>query len=64
MYIKFKYIEAIFDAIDFISSNVDGADYDKQERELLDTLRELRRKMNESQHKRLVNYYLHKKKKV
>jgi hypothetical protein len=61
MHIKTKYINAIIDAIDFISTNVDGADEENSEQELLSTLHECKNKMREDQHKRRVNYYLNKK---
>jgi hypothetical protein len=61
MHVKSKYIQAIEDAIDFIQHNVDGADSEQNEYETLIILRELVKKMEESQHKRLVNYFIRKK---
>ena len=61
MHVKSKYIDAIHAAIDFIETNIDGADENNQEKEMLETLRELREKMNKSKHKSLVRYYVRKK---
>jgi len=58
MHVKSKYIQAVSDAIDFIQHNVDGADDEQNESETLKNLRELEKKMGESQHKKLVRYYL------
>ena len=60
MHIKQKYIDAIVDAIDFVSNRVDGADEGKDEKEMLDALRELQETMQRSYHKSLVNYYVKK----
>ncbi len=60
MHVKIKYIQAVEDAIDFIQHNVDGADEAQNESETLTILRELIFKMEESNHRRLVNYYLSK----
>jgi len=60
MHVKSKYIKAVEDAIDFIHHNVDGADDDQNEQETLEVLRELVKKMEESQHKRLVGYFVRK----
>lgn len=60
MHIKQKYIDAIVDAIDFVSNRVDGADEGKDEKEMLDTLHELQESMKRSYHKTLVNYYVKK----
>lgn len=60
MHVKTKYIEAIHSAIDFIEENVDGADDENTENELRGTLNELLKAMEESQHKKLVNYYVRK----
>lgn len=60
MHIKTKYIEAVHAAIDFIETNIDGADDDKQEQEMLEALRELRKSMQESKYKELVRYYVRK----
>lgn len=58
MHVKSKYIQAVEDAIDFIAHNVDGADDEQNESETLQTLRELVKRMSESQHKRRVRYYV------
>lgn len=63
MHIKAKYIDAVHAAIDFIQTNVDGADESNQEQETLNVLRELRKSMEESKHKKLVSYYFNKFKK-
>lgn len=60
MHVKSKYIKAVEDAIDFIHHNVDGADDEQDETETLKVLRELADKMNESQHKKRVSYYVRK----
>ena len=60
MHIKSKYIQAVEDAIDFIQHNVDGAEDEHNETETLKVLRELAKKMNETKHKQLVNYYVRK----
>lgn len=60
MHVKSKYIQAVEGAIDFIQHNVDGADDEQNESETLKVLRELVNKMNESQHKRRVGYYVRK----
>jgi len=62
MHVKHKYINALIDAIDFITTNVDGADEGKREEEMLSILHEMVDKMKVSQHKALVNYYVRKKK--
>jgi len=62
MHVKSKYIQAVEDAIDFVQHNVDGADDGQNESETLKVLRELVNKMNQSQHKQRVNYYVRKKK--
>lgn len=63
MYVISKYINAVIDAIDFIYGNTDGACEGHQELDTLSVLRELVKKMNDSQHKQLVGYYLKKHKK-
>ena len=60
MHIKNKYINAIIDAMDFISQNTDGASEEHQEKETLTVLQEIITKMEESEHKRLVRYYVRK----
>ena len=60
MHIKSKYIQAVEDAIDYIQHNVDGAEDEQNESETLINLRELVKKMGESQHKKLVRYYVFK----
>lgn len=60
MYIKNEYMNAITDAIDFISQNVDGASEEHNESETLHVLREMLVKMEESYHKNLVKYYVRK----
>lgn len=60
MHVKSKYIQAVEDAIDFLHHNTDGAEEEQNESETLETLRELVKKMEESQHKRLVGYYVRK----
>jgi hypothetical protein len=60
MHVKSKYIQAVEDAIDFIGHNTDGADDEQNESETLQILKELVKKMEESQHKRLVGYYVRK----
>lgn len=61
MHVKEKYIDAVNNAIDFISTNVDGADEEHQEKETLKSLRELFQSMIKSQHKKRVSYYVNKK---
>jgi hypothetical protein len=60
MHVKSKYIQAVEDAIDFMQHNVDGADDEQGETETIKILRELANKMNESQHKQRVRYYVRK----
>jgi len=60
MHVKSKYIQAVEDAIDFIHHNTDGAEDEHNESETLKNLRELVNKMGESQHKKLVRYYVSK----
>ena len=60
MHIKAKYIDAVHSAIDFIETNVDGANEDNQEQETLSVLRELMKSMIYSNHKKLVSYYVRK----
>ena len=60
MHIKSKYIQAIENAIDFISHNADGASDEQSERETISILREISAKMKVSQHKKRVNYYVSK----
>lgn len=59
---KEKYIEALEDAIDFITHNVDGAAPEHQERETLKTLREMSRRLKETKPKTtIVNLFKEKK---
>jgi len=58
MHVKSKYIQAVEDAIDFISHNIDGADDEQNESETLIALKELVKSMEESQHKKRVRYYV------
>jgi hypothetical protein len=60
MHIKSKYINAVEDAIDFIQHNIDGVSDEQNEKETLNVLRELVKKMQESQHKKLVSYFVRK----
>jgi hypothetical protein len=60
MHVKTEYIQAVEDAIDFIQHNADGANEEQNESETLKVLRKLANKMNESQHKRRVGYYIRK----
>lgn len=60
MHVKDKYLAAISDAIDFISCNVDGASEEHNERETLEILNEIHRKMRESRSNKLVSYYVRK----
>lgn len=60
MHVKEKYISAISDAIDFLISNTDGASDEHSESETIQVLGEILKKMEDSQHKKRVSYYVRK----
>ena len=60
MYITHKEFDAIYSAIDFISSNSDGADDDKYPHDILDGLRSVCVKYRKQHHKLLVKKALEK----
>jgi hypothetical protein len=61
MHVKDQYISAILDAIDFIVHNTDGASHEHDESHTVNVLNEILDKMEQSQHKRLVRYYVRKR---
>lgn len=60
MHITKKEYSAIFSAIDFISTNSDGADDYSHYEEMQDGLRSVCEKYKKDKHKRLVKIYLRK----
>ncbi len=60
MYLSKKEKDSVHDAIDFISSNIDGAEDQEYYQNILDGLMSITVKYKAERHKRLVNEFVKK----